>query len=78
MDVLYPRGAGLDVHKDTIVACVRCVFQPTHQEVRHFATTTAGLRALADWLESHGCTHVAMEATGVYWKSHEPAAHRAE
>jgi transposase len=68
MEILYPRCAGLDVHKDTVVACVRCVSPPAHQEVRHFATTTTGLLALADWLASHGCTHVAMEATGVYWK----------
>jgi transposase len=68
MEVLYPRCAGLDVHKDEVVACVRCVSPPTHQEVRRFATTTTGLLALADWLVSHQCTHVAMEATGVYWK----------
>jgi transposase len=68
MDILYPRCAGLDVHKDSVVACVRCVSPPAHQEVRHFPTTTTGLLALADWLASHGCTHVAMEATGVYWK----------
>ena len=68
MEVLYPRCAGLDVHKDIIVACVRCVSPPAHHEVRSFDTTTAGLLALADWLGSHGCTHVAMEATGVYWK----------
>jgi transposase len=68
MQVLYPRCAGLDVHKDTIVACVRCVSAPEHHEVRSFESTTSGLLALADWLASHGCTHVAMEATGVYWK----------
>ncbi len=68
MQVLYPRCAGLDVHKDTIVACVRCVSAPVHHEVRSFDSTTAGLLALADWLALHGCTHVAMEATGVYWK----------
>lgn len=68
MEVLHPRCAGLDVHKDTVVAGVRCVSPPTHHEVQSFATTTRGLFALADWLESHGCTHVAMEATGVYWK----------
>ena len=68
MEVLYPRCAGLDIHKDSVVACVRCVSPPAHQEVRHFPTTTTGLLALADWLASHGCTHVAMEATGVYWK----------
>jgi len=68
MDVLYPRCAGLDVHKDTVVACVRCVSPPIHRETRSFATTTSGLLGLADWLASHGCTHVAMEATGVYWR----------
>ena len=68
MQVLYTRCAGLDVHKDTIVACVRCVSPPMHQEVRSFGTTTAELLKLADWLAEHSCTHVAMEATGVYWK----------
>ncbi len=68
MEVLYPRSAGLDVHKDVVVACVRCVSTPVHQEVRSFHTTTSGLLSLVDWLNSHGCTHVAMEATGVYWK----------
>ena len=68
MDVSHPRCAGLDVHKDTVVAAVRCVTAPTHQEVRRFATTTTGLFALGEWLAAHGCTHVAMEATGVYWK----------
>lgn len=65
MQVLYPRCAG---HKDTIVACVRCVSAPQHHELRSFAATTTGLLALADWLAMHGCTHVAMEATGIYWK----------
>src|SRR5512146_2328374 len=68
MDVLYPRCAGLDVHKDTVVACVRCVSPPTHRETRSFATTTSGLLELAEWLSAHRCTHVAMEATGVYWR----------
>ncbi|HEY3656127.1 MAG TPA: IS110 family transposase [Steroidobacteraceae bacterium] len=68
MQVLYPRCAGLDVHKDVIVACVRCVSTPVHQEVRSFPTTTNGLQSLDEWLSSHACTHVAMEATGVYWK----------
>jgi transposase len=68
MEVLYPRCAGLDVHKDTVVACVRCVSEPRAQEVRKFATTTRDLLALSEWLGSHGCTHVAMEATGIYWK----------
>ena len=68
MEILYPRCAGLDVHKDTVVACVRCVSEPQHQGVRSFGTTTRELFSLGDWLESHGCTHVAMEATGIYWK----------
>src|SRR3989449_8705437 len=69
MEVIYPRCAGLDVHKQTVVACARIVGEgPALQEVRTFATTTSGLLALADWLESLGVEHVAMEATGVYWK----------
>jgi transposase len=68
MEVLYPRCAGLDVHKDSVVACARCVSEPQHREIRTFGTTTRDLSALADWLESRGCTHVAMEATGIYWK----------
>ncbi len=68
MDTLYPRCAGLDVHKDTVVACVRCVDKPQRHEVRTFGTTTSELIALREWLESNVCSHVAMEATGVYWK----------
>jgi len=69
MQVLYPRCAGLDVHKDTVVACVRLAGEgPATTEVRTFATTTAGLCALAEWLVACGVTHVAMEATGIYWK----------
>jgi transposase len=68
MEVLHPRCAGLDIHKDTVVACARCVSEPQHREVRTFGTTTRDLFSLADWLESNGCTHVAMEATGIYWK----------
>jgi len=69
MDVLYPRCAGLDVHKDTVVAGVRLADDgPVRTEVRTFSTTTPGLLALSAWLAEQGCTHVAMEATGVYWK----------
>ena len=68
MEVLHPRCAGLDVHKDTVVGCIRCVTEPLHREVRTFGTTTAELSALTEWLASHDVTHVAMEATGVYWK----------
>ena len=70
MDTLHPDCAGLDVHKDTVVACVR--HQPprgrARAEVRTFASHTAGLLALADWLAAEGVTHAAMESTGVYWK----------
>lgn len=69
MEVLHARCAGLDVHKDTVVACVRLASgDEVQQEVRSFATTTQGLMALADWLMASGATHAAMEATGVYWK----------
>jgi transposase len=68
MQVLYERCAGLDVHKDNVVARVRCVCEPKNDEVRSFATTTSALLDLKDWLVSHAVTHVAMEATGVYWK----------
>ena len=69
MEVLHPRCAGLDVHKETVVACVRIVSGgEVSRAVRTFETTTARLIELAEWLEANGCTHVAMEATGVYWK----------
>jgi transposase len=68
MQVLYPRCAGLDVHKDSVVARVRCVSEPPHDEVRSFATTTSALLELSEWLTEQAVTHVAMEATGVYWK----------
>lgn len=69
MDVLYPRCAGLDVHKDSVVAAVRLAADgPAKTEIRTFDTTTAGLLALSAWLAHCGCTHVAMEASGVYWK----------
>src|SRR4051812_20695022 len=69
MEVLYPRCAGLDVHKATVVAAVRLAAGgKVAREVRTFATTTAGLLELAEWLAESGCTHVVMEETGVYWK----------
>jgi len=69
MKVKHKRCAGLDVHKKEVVASFRLVARSkaTH-EVRRFPTTTRGLIALAEWLEESRCTHVAMEATGVYWK----------
>ena len=69
MEVVCQRCAGLDVHKAIIVACVRLVEDnKIKREVRTFDTTTAGLLALLAWLMESGCTRVAMEATGVYWK----------
>jgi transposase len=69
MKLLYQHCCGLDVHKETVVACLRlvCDDQVT-TEVRTFLTTTAELLRLSEWLAANGCTHVAMEATGVYWK----------
>ncbi len=70
METLYPRCAGIDVHKSNVVVCVRCGDRPGRplEEVRTFPTMTRDLLALADWLAEHGVTHVAMESTGVYWK----------
>ena len=69
MEVLYPHCAGLDVHKDTVVACVRHMANGSvKREVRTFKTTTKELLALSAWLAGESCTHIAMEATGVYWK----------
>ena len=70
MQVLYPCCCGLDVHKKTVVACLRRAGADgqRRREVRTFATMTDDLLALADWLRGAGCTHVAMESTGVYWK----------
>jgi len=70
MDVVYERCCGLDIHKQLVVACLSVPGadgQPV-KEVRRFGTMTADLLDLADWLASAGCTHVAMESTGVYWK----------
>lgn len=69
MDTIYPHCAGLDIHKQTVVACVRHLEGGrVRQEVRTFGTTTAQLLALSDWLAAEGVTIAAMESTGVYWK----------
>jgi transposase len=69
MDILHERCAGLDVHKDMVVACARVQRGgKAERELRRFSTMTTGLLELSEWLSSHQCTHVAMEATGVYWK----------
>jgi transposase len=69
MKTLHRRCAGLDVHSDSVVACARLTVRTkVSHEVRRFSTTTRDLLKLADWLAAQGITHVAMEATGVYWK----------
>ena len=64
------RGCGLDVHQATIVACLLIVLKDgkVRKQMRTFGTTTRELLSLREWLLSEGCTHVAMESTGVYWK----------
>jgi transposase len=69
MDVMHERVGGLDVHKETIVTRVRIMAGgKVTRECRTFDTTTAALEGLLSWLTESGCTQVAMEATGVYWK----------
>ncbi len=65
MQILYPCYCGLDVHTKTVVACL---ILRAKKQVRTFSTMTDDLPALSDWLISAGCTHVAIESTGVYWK----------
>jgi transposase len=69
MEVVHQRCAGLDVHKQSVVACVRLAAGgEVKREVRTFGTTTGELLALSAWLAERKVTHAAMEATGVYWK----------
>jgi transposase len=70
MDTIYRRVAGLDVHKDSVQACVRIMDESgkVTQQARNFSTMTDGIRELGAWLSAAAVTHVAMESTGVYWK----------
>jgi len=70
VELLYPRCAAIDVHKRTAVAAVAWAEETGQhrRQVRTFATTTAELERLRDWLAERGVTHVAMESTGVYWR----------
>ena len=70
MDVVYPRCAGLDVHKKTVVACVIVpgAKGKPQKTIRTFGTMTDDLLALGDWLAEQEVTRVAMESTGVYWQ----------
>lgn len=70
MEVMYPRCCGLDVHKKTVVACLLTpgAKGKPQKEKRTFSTMTDDLLRMIDWLQAAGCTHIAMESTGVYWK----------
>jgi transposase len=70
MEVILGCCAGLDVHKDSVEACIRRMSAggKVEHEVRHWGTTTRELVEMAEWLSCSGVTHVAMESTGVYWK----------
>jgi transposase len=69
MKTLHRRCAGVDVHSANVVACIRVMIKGKVQhEVRQFSASTRDLLALRDWFEAEKITHVAMEATGVYWK----------
>jgi len=70
MEILYTNCAGLDVHKKTVKVCLltRTSDGQPHKEFRTYFTTTEELLKLGDWLKEQGCTHIAFEATGVYWK----------
>ena len=65
MQIVYPCCCGLDVHTKTVVVCL---IKQGKKHLRTFSTMTDDLLALSDWLTSVGCTHVAIESTGVYWK----------
>jgi hypothetical protein len=67
MQTLVERGCGLDVHQATVVECLLHVKRDgrVQKQMRNFGTTTRALVSLREWLRSEGCTHVAMESTGV-------------
>ncbi len=70
MQTLVERGCGLDVHQATVVACLLIVSPNgnVRKQMRTFGTTTRELLSMRTWLLSEGCTYIAMESTGVYWK----------
>src|SRR5712691_7168922 len=65
MEVLYSSCCGIDVHAKMLVACL---LKRGKKEVRTFSTMTEDLLHLLEWLSQEGCTHVAIESTGVYWR----------
>lgn len=70
MEALLDRCAGLDVHKASVMACIKRLDKKgrSRKEVKQFGTTTPDILELSDWMAKAGVTHVAMESTGVYWK----------
>src|SRR5258706_11610871 len=70
MDIAHERCCGLDVHQKMVVACVlkSSATGRVQKEIRTFGSMTSDLLKLSDWLSAEGCTHVAMESTGVFWK----------
>jgi len=70
VDVMVERGCGLDVHQAMVVACLLTgpPGRRPQKEIRSFRTMTAALREMREWLQENGCTHVAMESTGIYWQ----------
>ena len=70
MEILYGCCAGLDVQKKNVKVCLKKneAGKPASKEIQTYATKTADLLAMRDWLKEQGCTHLAMESTGVYWK----------
>ena len=70
MDVIVERGCGLDVHQKMVVACLLTgpPGRRPRKQIRSFRTLTAALREMRQWLQENGCTHVAMESTGIYWQ----------
>src|SRR5215472_209558 len=75
MQTLVERACGLDVHQATVVACLLILRKDgkVHKQMRTFTTTTRELVSLRTWLLAEGCTHVAMESTGVYWSRFTPS-----
>ena len=66
MEIIIEKGCGLDVHKETVVACI--MGTGIKKEIKTYTTMTHDLLRLREWLQGNGITHVAMESTGVYWK----------
>src|SRR5437667_5696155 len=66
MRIMHACCCGLDVHKKMILACL--LRQGSEKQIRQFGTTTGELQTMKEWLVQSGCTHIAIESTGVYWK----------